>query len=64
MQGTVVGILVSVDDQVLETDGICVIEAMKMENVVPAGRAGTVTEIRVCPGEAVDAGDVIALIRE
>jgi len=64
MQGTIVQILVGVGDRVLETDGICVIEAMKMENVVRADLAGSVTEIRVSPGESVDSGALIAVIRE
>jgi acetyl-CoA/propionyl-CoA carboxylase biotin carboxyl carrier protein len=64
MQGTVVQLLAGVGDQVLEDDGICVIEAMKMENVVRAGLAGAVTEISVSLGEAVDAGALIATIRE
>jgi acetyl-CoA/propionyl-CoA carboxylase biotin carboxyl carrier protein len=64
MQGTVVQLLAGVGDRVLEDDGICVIEAMKMENVVRAGLAGAITEISVSPGEAVDAGALIATIRE
>jgi acetyl-CoA/propionyl-CoA carboxylase biotin carboxyl carrier protein len=63
MQGTVIQVLVSVGDQVLETDGICVIEAMKMETVVPAGRAGSVADIQVTPGDAIDSGAPIAVIR-
>jgi acetyl-CoA/propionyl-CoA carboxylase biotin carboxyl carrier protein len=55
--------LIEVGDQVLATDDVCVIEAMKMENVVRAGHAGSVTEILVAPGEAVDSGAVIAVIR-
>jgi acetyl-CoA/propionyl-CoA carboxylase biotin carboxyl carrier protein len=43
MPGTIVRMLVAVGDRVLEADGICVIEAMKMENVVRADQAGTVT---------------------
>ena len=64
MQGTIVQVLVGVGDRVLETDGICVIEAMKMENVVRVGLAGSVAEIRVSPGESVDSGSLIAVIRE
>jgi acetyl-CoA/propionyl-CoA carboxylase, biotin carboxylase, biotin carboxyl carrier protein len=64
MPGTIVATLVGVGDQVQASDGICVIEAMKMENVVVAGRAGAVTEIRVSPGEAVDSGALIAVISQ
>jgi acetyl-CoA/propionyl-CoA carboxylase biotin carboxyl carrier protein len=62
MPGMIVAMLVAVGDQVLENDGICVIEAMKMENVVRAGRAGSVAEIRVSPGDAVESGAPIAVI--
>jgi biotin carboxyl carrier protein len=64
MPGTIVATLVGVGDQVLPTDGICVIEAMKMENVVQAGLAGAVAELRVSPGETVDSGALIAVIRQ
>ena len=56
--------LVEVGDRVLEKADICIIEAMKMENVVQADRAGSVTEIRVAPGDRVEPGWVIAVIRE
>src|SRR5215469_6204946 len=62
MPGTIVRMLVGVGDQVLENDGIGVIEAMKMENVVRADKAGSVTEIRVSPGEAVESGAPIMVI--
>jgi acetyl-CoA/propionyl-CoA carboxylase biotin carboxyl carrier protein len=64
MQGTIVQVLVGVGDRVLETGGICVIEAMKMENIVHAGLAGHVAELRVSPGEYVEGGSLIAVIRE
>ena len=63
VQGAIVKVLVGVGDQVLEDEVICVIEAMKMENVVHAGLAGSVAEVRVAPGACVDAGAVIAVIR-
>src|SRR5262249_11177632 len=62
MPGTIVRMLVGVGDQVLENDGICVIESMKMENVVRADGAGSVAEIRVSPGEAVESGAPIVVI--
>jgi biotin carboxyl carrier protein len=63
VQGTIVKVLVGVGDQVLEDDAICVIEAMKMEDVVHAGLTGSVAEVRVEPGDSVDSGAVIAVIR-
>jgi acetyl-CoA/propionyl-CoA carboxylase biotin carboxyl carrier protein len=64
MQGTVIRLLAGVGDRVQENEGICVMEAMKMENVVRADVSGSVTEIRVSPGEAVDSGALIAVIRD
>ncbi|WVK89585.1 biotin carboxylase N-terminal domain-containing protein [Dactylosporangium sp. AC04546] len=64
MHGTVVRMLVEVGDRVSEHEEICVIEAMKMESVVAADVAGSVTEILVSPGETVDSGRLIAVISE
>jgi acetyl-CoA/propionyl-CoA carboxylase, biotin carboxylase, biotin carboxyl carrier protein len=41
---------------------VAVLEAMKMENNITAETSGTVTEIKVQPGDAVGAGDVIVII--
>jgi biotin carboxyl carrier protein len=39
-----------------------VIEAMKMENEIPAPRAGRVATILKAPGEAVEAGALLAVL--
>ncbi len=62
MQGTIVKVLVKEGDTVEMGQTICVLEAMKMENPVGADRAGTVTELRVSPGDALGAGDIVAVI--
>ena len=62
MQGTIVKVLVEVGDAVEVGQTVCVLEAMKMENNVNAEKAGTVTEVKVAPGESVGPGDVIAII--
>jgi len=62
MQGTIVKVLVKVGDAVEVGQALCVLEAMKMENNIEAGTAGTVSEIRVEPGSAVGAGDVVLVI--
>ena len=41
---------------------ICILEAMKMENSVATERAGTISELRVAAGDAVGAGDVVAVV--
>jgi acetyl-CoA/propionyl-CoA carboxylase biotin carboxyl carrier protein len=62
MQGTIVKILVAEGDTVEVGQAICILEAMKMENNVIAEKAGTVRELRVQPGQAVGAGDTVAVI--
>ena len=52
MQGTVVRVLVAVGDAVAAGQGVCAVEAMKMETVLQRGVAGAVTEVRVTPGRA------------
>ena len=62
MQGTIVKLLVQVGDQVEAGEPVAVLEAMKMENNIAAGRSGTITEIRVQVGDSVGGGDTIAVI--
>ena len=62
MQGTIVKVLVAVGDTVEVGQAVCVLEAMKMENNIAADNAGTVAEVKVEPGQAVGAGDVVAVI--
>lgn len=62
MQGTVVKVEVEVGQLVEAGETIIVLEAMKMENNVPAEKAGTVSEIRVSPGDSVGSGDIVAVI--
>jgi biotin carboxyl carrier protein len=62
MPGKVVAVLAKVGDAVEQGQGMLVIEAMKMENEIKAPRAGTVKELRVQPGQAVEAGELLAVI--
>jgi len=62
MQGTIVEVLVEVGDEVQAGQAVCVLEAMKMENLVNADRSGTVAEVRVVPGDTVGGGDVVVVI--
>jgi acetyl-CoA/propionyl-CoA carboxylase biotin carboxyl carrier protein len=62
MQCTIVKVLVAVGDEVEPGQGIVVLEAMKMENQINAETAGTVSEIKVAPGDTVGGGDVVAVI--
>ena len=62
MQGTIVRVAVTVGDTVAVGQGVCVLEAMKMENNVASDVAGTVAEVKVEPGQAVGSGDVAVVI--
>ena len=63
MQGTIIKLLVDVGDQVEAGQAVAVLEAMKMENNIAAGRSGTIAEIRVKVGDSVGGGDTIAVVR-
>jgi acetyl-CoA/propionyl-CoA carboxylase biotin carboxyl carrier protein len=62
MQGTIVKVLVAVGDTVEAGQPLCVLEAMKMENNINADKSGTVTEIKVAPGQSVGTGDIVIVI--
>lgn len=59
MPGVVVGIPVSVGDEVEVGQPIVVVEAMKMQNELAAETAGVVVSIEVAQGDTVDGGDVL-----
>ena len=62
MDGKILRVKVKVRDRVEEDETIVVMEAMKMEIQVVAPTAGTIVEIKVEPGQAVDPDTVIAVI--
>ncbi|MGH2809993.1 MAG: biotin/lipoyl-containing protein, partial [Actinomycetota bacterium] len=62
MQGTIVRVLVEEGQRVKAGDAICVLEAMKMENMISCHRDGTVRNLRVSAGDTVPTGAVIAEI--
>ena len=59
LQGTVQTIKVNVGDKVNAGDVVAIIEAMKMENDIPATVSGTVKAVHVQKGAKVAAGDVL-----
>jgi biotin carboxyl carrier protein len=62
MPGRVARVLVEVGAKVEAGQGIVVVEAMKMENEIAAGKAGTVASIAVEPGQTVEGGGLLAVI--
>ena len=62
MQGTIVKVLVAVGDAVEAGQTVCVLEAMKMENIISADKDGTIKEVRVSVGDSVGNGDIVIII--
>ena len=62
MPGKIVRVLVSVGDAVTASQGVLVIEAMKMQNEMKAARAGIVTEVHACENDTVEAGTLLLVI--
>ncbi len=60
MLGTILDIKVNPGDKVTAGDPIVILEAMKMENDVPAPKDGTIKEIFVQKGQDVEESDPIA----
>ncbi|HKB08347.1 MAG TPA: biotin/lipoyl-containing protein [Candidatus Polarisedimenticolia bacterium] len=59
MPGKITALLVNEGQEVRSGQGVIVVEAMKMENELPAPKDGRVRRIRVRPGETVEAGAVL-----
>ncbi len=62
MQGTVLDVKVAEGDTVEVGQVICIVEAMKMENEVPAHRAGTVAGLAVSALQPISIGQAICRI--
>jgi biotin carboxyl carrier protein len=62
MPGKLISVKVKVGDTVEPNTLVAILEAMKMENEILAGIAGTVKEIKAKPGETVDGGKVLMII--
>lgn len=62
MPGKIVKVLVAQGEVVEAGRGVLVMEAMKMENELKAARAGTIQEIRVKEGQAVEMGALLLVI--
>ena len=62
MQGTIVKVNVEEGQTVAEGYTIAVIEAMKMEQPLDAHRGGVIKHLKMEPGQAVSAGDILVEI--
>ena len=64
LPGVIDEILVQSGDRVEAGAPLCVIEAMKMKNIIYASRAGTIADIKVAHGQQVQHGDVLLTFHE
>ena len=62
MPGKVVRVLVKPDELVETSQGLVVVEAMKMQNELKAARPGRAIEVLAREGETVAAGDVLVVL--
>lgn len=62
ISGKIIRVECKVGDVLKEGDTICVIESMKMENLIMAPVGGTIVEIGVLAGKTVSEGDLVAVI--
>jgi len=62
MPGIIIRYLVKEGDKIIAGDGVVILEAMKMENVLPAHDDGKVMSINFKPGDKVNTNDVLAII--
>lgn len=62
MPGTILDVKVKAGDVVKAGQCVCVLEAMKMENEIPAPKDGTVAGVAVTKGATVEAGAVLVTL--
>lgn len=63
MPGTILDVKVNVGDKVKFGQTLAILEAMKMENDIPATGDGEVAEIRVKKGDAVETDAVLIVLK-
>ena len=59
MPGDIIEVNVKTGDSVNSGDVVCVLEAMKMKNMIRSARAGVIASVEVSAGQAVDFGAVL-----
>lgn len=62
MPGRIVAVAAAAGTEVKRGDPVIIIEAMKMQNAIVAPSAGTIQIVHVKPGDAVEAGQLLATI--
>jgi len=62
MPGKIIRVLVKAGDSIEMKQGLVVVEAMKMQNEIRSPKSGVVERIMVTEGQAVNTGEVLAVI--
>ena len=63
LPGKILSVKVKAGSKVVEGETtLCVLESMKMENPIVAPVNGTVKEVKVTPGQTVQAGNILVII--
>jgi biotin carboxyl carrier protein len=63
MPGTILDIKVAPGESVAAGQTLLILEAMKMENEIPAPQAGIVDTVQVSRGASVNAGDLLVTLK-
>jgi len=63
MPGKILQVIVAAGARVEAGDGLLIVEAMKMENLLVAPAAGIVAEVRVDASQMVDGGQILVVLR-
>ncbi len=62
MPGMIIRYVVNVEDKVKAGDTLLILEAMKMQNMIPAPVEGVVKAVNFGPGDSVERDDILAVI--
>ena len=62
MPGLIISYEKNVGDAINEGETVVILEAMKMENALPAPASGTIKAINFASGDTVAKGDVLCVI--
>jgi len=62
MPGKIVKVKVKVGDNVNTGDVVCVLEAMKMKNMIHTSHAGVIASVAVISGQDVDYGEILVTL--
>jgi biotin carboxyl carrier protein len=61
MPGIILDMMVQEGDEIKEGDPLLILEAMKMENVIKSPTDGTIQNLMVKKGEAVEKGKILLI---